>query len=63
MDTYLAKTRCTNCGYRNHPQWGKFFTGRRIDEHPCNQCGCLTLELEVEKSDPDVGKTDESKSV
>jgi len=40
--TYLARGICTNCGIRNHPQWGTYDVGKRIEEYPCPNCGCMT---------------------
>jgi len=47
-DTYEAHAICTNCGYKNFPQWGEFVKERPIASHKCPNCECRTLILDKE---------------
>lgn len=42
MKTYKTRGMCTNCGYRNYPQWGKYDFGKKLNEYPCPNCECMT---------------------
>lgn len=60
-ETYLAQGECTNCGKENYPQWGNYAIGKKLEEYPCSNCGCMTWRKRQGKfTDPDVGKTNES---
>lgn len=54
--TYLAQGECTNCGHENYPQWGEYDFGRKISDHLCPNCKCMTLRKRQEKIDPDFDK-------
>lgn len=41
-ETYLAQGKCTNCGRRNYPQWGKYKKGIPLQNYPCPKCGLMT---------------------
>jgi len=41
-ETYKAQGECTNCGRENYPQWGEYEVGKKIEEYPCPNCGCMT---------------------
>lgn len=62
MKTYSAQAKCTNCGYENYPQWGTYEYEKKISDHKCPNCKCFTLIPRPHYSDPDLGRTSESKS-
>lgn len=60
--TYEARGICTNCGYKNYPQWGIYKIRTKLSDYPCYKCGCRTWILDLYSSIKDiyVGKTKES---
>jgi len=55
-ETYQAYGICDNCGRRDFPQWGEYEVGKKIEEYPCPNCGCMTWRADLIKKDDDVGK-------
>ena len=45
-DKILLQTKCTNCGYRNYPQWQEIPKQTLLTEIHCINCECKTLVLD-----------------
>lgn len=52
-ETYLAQGYCKNCGRENYPQWGSYEIGKKLENSPCPNCGCMTWVLDIRSHTPE----------